>query len=156
MFTVNRNNGRSGDIAKGGYDGPGGDEALFIGKSEPFALTQCFECDRKSSESDDTIDDNISDIDHRLQLRDNFDAWQSLVHLSTSSLVCDSDDFGLPLLRLCNDSIGRGIDCKCSYDIGVAFCTYDVECLSADRPGRTGDSDSHRLHDVQGCSTNSK
>ena len=40
------------------------DEAFFVGKTKAFALTQCLQRDWQTSESDDTVHDDISDINN--------------------------------------------------------------------------------------------
>ena len=105
----------------------------------------------QSREADDAVDNYIGGFDEIGKIVDNFSERQRRSDLRASRLIRDRHNLRTKLKGLAHKRVDGTPDAKCDNLIAIAFRAYNIECLLADGPGRTGDRDANSYLVTQGC-----
>ncbi len=119
---------------------PGGDQRFLVGQAETLARLEGCEGDGQPGETDNPVDDGVSGegrIGHRRLAHQQINAFGQLrPDLGCRPGIGNGDDLGAKFLGL-GDDVGAAADTERRHDIVAGALANDLECLRADRAGRT-------------------
>ena len=122
------------------HDRTGSDQGFLVGQPEPLAGLEGGEGDGQTGEPDDTVDDRVGGegrVGHRCIADEQLDpSGQLRADLGRSIRIGDRDHLRAELLGL-GDDVCVAAHTERGDDIVVGTLPDDLECLCADRAGRT-------------------
>ena len=140
VLAVDRNQLRTWGLPCSLDHRPGGDQRFLVGQAETLARLEGCEGDGQPGEADNPVDDGVGGecrFGHRRIAHQQVDALGQLrPDLGRCLGISNCDDLGAKLLCL-GDDVGVATDTERRHDIVAGALANDLECLRADRAGRT-------------------